>query len=251
MAIQNLEVYEKIAKSRIIPTPDTYQTIEVICDSSSDMLKNFASIDFIALKDKVEVTGGSLPEDFTVERYAAYLSTLIYSRIQWVVGGRFIIHPNDDIAVPAFPSNVIMNIGRAEDISRGITLVPKSKIVVDINSISEDQASNSVLSRWDLAVKKAKLLTREECRRISMIIKSIPGAVYAKGYLKDKSGTFSFMSMQLVDSHIKTYTAETHPVYALLASIIEPTLVCDALSPTVRYGDVTYLKGLYWELTTV
>lgn len=239
---KELEGYEKLAKEAIVPTPDQYKTYDTDFDLSGGMFAEFTHVDYCAIEDKMRSIGSSFSDMLSEDEYLAYNKTMVYSRVAWVNNDYYIIHPNDNVAVPAFLDNVLKNLGKAEDLTTGITLRPV------ISSIKVEGQTNAEKEK---SLLDQGLLSKQRCLEIAKILRSIPGITVGKGYIKDRSGTFGFMSMQTVGDYIKNNTAQHHPVMALLASIVEPHLVCEALSPTVRYGGKNHLRGLLWEVTSV
>jgi hypothetical protein len=215
------------------------------------MLAKYSEIEYQALHAKVTLSGGEVP--FTMEEFKEYIRALVYSRVAWVNSLKYVVHPNEPIAVPAFLSVVLMNIGNAEEVSLGLRLVPEIKGMFHIVEKGEGNNKEKVweVKPFNIIEKDLKLANKDLMQKISNYLKAIEGYEYGKGYLKDKSGTFDFMSMQVVDSYITHHEAQAHPVYALLASILQPHLVASALSPLVRYGSVEFLKGLLWEVTAI
>lgn len=236
-----LENYKKLVSSRVTPTPREYEevTVEFNIDAQS-MLAEYSNIEYAALEGKIDLQGGEIP--FSREEFFNFVKTLVYSRVAWVNNMRYVVHPNEPIAVPAFLSTVLMNIGNAEENSLGLRLVPV------ISGTSND---DGMWLPFEENFSNLSLLNLYDMRRISNFLKSIGGYNYGKGYLKDKSGVFDFMSMQLVENYVVRHNSEAHPVYALMASILQPHLVTSALSPLVKYANVEFLSGLLWEVTAV
>lgn len=219
------ERFRKLAKERVVPKYDTHQEVEVNFFSADSLIEQFASVEYQALDYNARKTGGEVP--FTIEEFKAYCNSIVASRIQWVRGERYIYHPNDPIVSPSFLAVICMNIGIAMELTKGITLRPAS-IPTDV-----------------------KVFSKKEMEPISFYLASLGNYDGAKGYLKDKSGSWEFMSMQLIDGKIRNENADTHPVYAIMASVVGPLMVNSVLSPLVYYGDITLFEGLLWELTSI
>jgi len=240
-SINLLESYKKLVNSRLIPVPRSYDEIDVTFEvGEGTMLMEYADIEYQALCARIQLTGGEVP--FSDEEFRSYIKTLLYSRVAWVRNVKYIIHPNDPIVVPAFLSVVLMNIGNAEDVSLGVRLIPRIEGMVDEKGVVKPLET----IRDDLG-----LLEVFNMRKISNYLQSVDGYNYSKGYIKDKSGVFDFMSMQVVENYIVHHNADSHPVYALMASILQPHMVASVLSPLVKYGSVSFLHGLLWEVTAV
>lgn len=269
-----LEKYQTLVGKKLTPMPDKQDTpydVQFTLCADGHMLAEYANVEFEAIRAYYKDKNGGEP-GFTLEDFKKYINTLVFSRIQWVRGRHYIIHPNDKVAVPAFLSVVLMNIGRAEETSLGISLLPDLRKTDDVLfRIQEFDAREEVRKQeWEVQhsvegvegefrgasdternIAIYSLLSKDEMFIISRHLKSINGYQYSDGYLKDRFGTFDFMAMQMVGDYVMRHESSTHPVYGLLSSILEPHLVCSALSPLVRYGNKAYLRGLLWEVVAV
>lgn len=235
------EEFQKVAEAKVTPQPIQQSVVEVEFCGEGSLIGKFATVEYSAIESQICSQGGVVP--FSEEEFLTYCRTIVYSRISWVNNQPYVMHPLEKVMVPGFLSDVCMNIGTALDVSLGITLKPKMVGQMDSRKDGEDRVS--------CAIRSYGLMSLDEMKRISGFLRAIPGYRGALGYLKDKSGTFDFMSMQLVDGVIAHHDAKVHPVYALLASVVGPHMVASALSPLVRYGDSAFLSNLLWEVTSV
>lgn len=235
------EVYRKVAETNVQPFPNTQQTIKVELCGDGSLMDKFAAVEYSAIQAHIQSKGGMIP--FDDDKFKRYCRTYIQSRVGWSTGKPYIIHPLEKVICPAFISTVCMNIGIAVDVSLGITLTPVMK---ETGATIPEGAS-----REETLIAMYDVLSLDEVKAISLFLRSIPEYHGSLGYLKDKSGIFDFMSMQLIDGIISHHDAKAHPVYALMASVVGPHLVASALSPLVRYGDSAFLSNLLWEVTSV
>lgn len=216
------DIYRKVV-SQVSPTHVEWTEVPVNVMTDGCLIEEYAKVEYQAIVNKLALSGGIVR--VSEEEFINFCKTLVYARICWVNGTKF-MHPNTPgILVPAFLSLVIQNIGRASNIALGLALTP---VVPEFTPMSVT-----------------------EIQKISAFLKSIPGYEGATALPKDKEGCFEFMSMQLIGTAIRTYTPETHPVYALMASIIGPHYIESVLNPRVYYGDINLYRGMLWQITSV
>ena len=219
-----------IAERSLKPVALDYTTGEVTFSMEEGIFKDYIYAEHSAIMAAVN-DESEFP--FDLETFKKYCNTLVVSRIAWVLGktNLLIVRPEDPITCPALLAQVMMNIGRVSDDSIGVQLEPG-------------------FSESDHEVVKG-CLTKEEMQKISFYLRRIEKYVGAQGYLKDKSGSWDFMTMQLVDSQIRAPRNAAHPAYSLLAAITGNKTLVSALSPRVKYGDMELFKGLVWQLTSI
>lgn len=216
------EKYRKVV-TNVAPKFIKWQEVEVNLLTEGCLIDEYASVEYASIVSKLRITGGSV--SFTEQEFIKFCRTYVYARICWV-NNKTVIHPNTiGILVPTFLSLILQNIGRASNFSLGLDLVP--------------------------AMPEFDPMEISEVRKISAELKIIPGYEGAVALPKDKAGCFEFMSMQLIDDQIVSHSPDAHPVYALMASIVGPSLIRSVLDPMVYYGDSNLYRGLLWELTSV
>lgn len=235
------EAYRKVAEENVQPHPQKQETITVEMCGKGSLVDDFAAVEYSAIEAHIKRTGGIVP--FSKDEFLKYCRTFLQSRIGWVNGLGYIIHPLERVICPAFVSTICMNIGNAVEVSLGITLVPK----MTETGVTPDPK----LSREEQLVLMYDVLPLQRVKEISMFLRTIPEYHGSLGYVKDKSGVFDFMSMQLINGVILHHDANPHPVYALMASVVGPHMVASVLSPLVRYGDSAFLSNLLWEVTSI
>lgn len=219
-----------IAERSLKPVAVDYITGEVTFSMEEGIFADYISAEHCAIKAAVSHVS-DFP--FELDTFMKYCNTLVVSRIAWVIGKPtlLIVRPEDNITCPALLAQVLMNIGRVSDDSIGIQLEP-------------------AFSADDQTVKDG-CLTKAEMEKISYYLRRIEKYVGAQGYLKDKSGSWEFMTMQLVDNQIRAPRNAAHPAYSLLAAVTGNKTLVSALSPRVKYGDMDVFRGLVWQLTSI
>lgn len=215
--------FRDVAEHNVAASYISQQTYEVDMLGSDCLIDQFAKVEYSAINAEVTRTGGVVT--FSENDFVLFCRQAVITRVHWVLGEKYLTHPNDKIMIPSFLMNIIMQIGLAYEVRLGITLKPKAGL--------------------------KDVLTIDKVREISFFLRSIKSYDGGLGYLKDKTGVWDFMSMTLVNNQIQRYNADAHPVFALMASVVGPKLVQSVLSPLVRYGDMNFFEGLLWELTTV
>lgn len=216
--------FRSLAEKNVAPSFIKAQDVQVTFLSEGNLIDKYSDIDYKALEYELKTQ----PLDFTMEEYRMYNRAVVKSRVDYVSGIKPLIHPTDHIAVPAFLENIVMQIGLCQDLKLGVTIKPAP--------IEDDDSSSLAL---------------DKIRSISMRLESIPGFACGFGYPRDKSGSWDFMTMQLIDNQIVRHESTAHPVYALMAAVVGPKLIQSVLNPLVRYGDSNIFEALLWQLTSV
>lgn len=219
------EQMRKSISARIIPSPADFETIEVKVLTDGSLIDKFAEVEYNALEIAFAHAKTGVP--FTKDEFVNYCKSYIKDRVEWVDGNRseMQFRPEERIAAPALLYVISSNIGKAYDVSRGLTLVPKTEY--------------------------KHVLSKEQRLKISMFLQSIDTYEGALGYLKDKNGSWDFMSMQVIDNFICNENANAHPVYAFIASVVGPIQLQSALKTYVQYGNLDLLSELLWEFASI
>lgn len=209
---------------RIRPTYKDVQTVEVQFHPETGCFKEFVEVEYSALELEATKAGLSLP--FSEEDFSKYCTTFIVSRVAWVMGEKtsLILHPADKIICPALLDAVTKNIGHVMETKQGLTLVPTIE-------------------------SKDNVLSKPECEKISFFLASLPNYMGGMGYVKDKTGSWEFMSMQLVENVVMS-EVDCHPAYSTLAAIVGPKWLGAVTAPRIRYGDLDMYRSLLWQLTS-
>lgn len=219
------EQLRKSVSAKVIPSPKGFETIEVEVLTDESLIDKFAKIEYAALEIAFAHSRTGLP--FTEEEFTDYCKSIVKDRVAWVRNDRQAMHfrPEFRIAVPALLYVVTSNIGNAYDVVRGITLKPTTSY--------------------------QHVLTKDRREEISMFLQSIPSYEGALGYLKDKNGTWDFMSMQTINAFIWNENAQAHPVYSFIAAVVGPKQLQSSLQTYVKYGNIDLLSELLWEFTSL
>lgn len=232
MAMQTNHVSEAVrgfAEKHITPVPAEYQVVDVNVDLTSAVLQAYGSELYSNIESTVEVRGGRVP--FTEQEMHDYLGMLVRMRVDYVNGSRVPFRPTDVIAIPSFVSVVLQNLGVVHHLELGLELRPV--IEGEKKAWSED----------DIALMQ----------KVSRGIMSMGnyGLEYAKGYDRNKEGSFDFMAMSVLNDSVMGTTRDVHPVNALLASTLSLTGIEVALSPRIVYGTVSHFTHLVRHLASL
>jgi hypothetical protein len=224
------EAIRDFAEKHITPAPADYEVIDVEVKLVTDVLSSYGSELFNNIQGVIDMRGGNLP--FSEDELQKYLSLLVRLRVAYVNNKRVPYRPTDLIAVPAFVSVVLQNLGVVHHLELGLELRPV---------INGDNCET-----W----------SEEDLRLMTKVSRGITalgnyGLEYAKGYDRMKEGSFDFMTMSVLKDKVMGITREAHPVYALLASVLNLTGIEIALSPRIIYGSITHFKRLVAHLATL
>lgn len=216
----------KFSEGAIQPVPFEFDRVSVSINPNAQVFTTYVETLFQELDSATTLMGGGLP--FTHEQLLAYCQNLVKIRVDFVNRNRAMFGPTDKLAVPAFLSVVLENIGLAEDLDRGLELYPTLvpfESAMDVSAMSAMSTRLKTLSRY--------------------------GFEYADGYSRDRSGSWEFMTMSLIEGYVRSLSREAHPVYALMASVFAVHGVEAAISPRVTYGSEANFIRLVRQLATV
>jgi hypothetical protein len=229
MISQNAEQRYRKVVTNVTPKFFEWQEVEVNLLTDGCLIEEYARVEYAAIQARLQLTGGSV--SFTEQEFIKFCMTYVYARVQWV-NGKTYLHPREKgLVIPSFLSLILQNIGRAASYDLGIELIP--------------------VFPTEVGGLEFKPMDVNEMRKISADLKVISDYEGASELPRDKSGCFEFMSMQLIDDRIRSHTRDHHNVYALMASVMGPSLVRSVLDPLVVYGEQRLFRGLLWELTSV
>lgn len=218
-------VYRDLAEKRVKPHYAEAQICEVSLFNEGCLITDFEVIEYQAISMEAAKNHWKVP--FSLDTFQAYCNTIVASRVAWTLNAmdHVIVYPTDDIIVPGLLDTICKQIGVCTNTKLGVTLKPQ-------------------------LVTGVKLLSKDEMEQVSFFLRSLDNYIGAEGYVRDKSGVYDFMTMQLIDNQVKNPTMDPHPVYSLLASIIGPKLIASVLTPMVVYGDSDIYRSLLWQLTS-
>ena len=221
----------EIAERQVKAHYSSAQTLEVDFLVEGSLIDDYAVIEYQAISMASAKFHWKVP--FSMGDFIKYCKTIVASRIAWTINlmESVIVYPTDNIMVPSLIDNICKQIGVCTNTKLGITLKPKMcPTEVDGTSL---------------------VLKHEEMEKISFFLTSLSDYVGARGYLRDKSGVWDFMTMQLIENQIKNPSIDPHPVYSVFAAVIGPRLIGSALNPLVTYGDLDVYRSLLWQLTSI
>jgi hypothetical protein len=232
MAIQSNHVSEAVrgfAEKHITPVPAEYEVVEVKVDLMSEVLDAYGSELYSNIENSVLMRGGRVP--FTEQELHDYLSLVVRMRVDYVNGRRVPFRPTDVIAIPSFVSVVLQNLGVVHHLELGLELRP---VIEGENKAWSEEDTSLML-------------------KVSRGIMSLGnyGLEYAKGYDRNKEGSFDFMAMSVLNDMVMGTTRDTHPVNALLASTLSISGIEVALSPRIVYGSVNHFTHLVKHLASL
>lgn len=185
--------------------------------------REYVSALFDNAESAVSKQGGRLR--FDISDLQDYVSTLIAVRCAKVTRSKLPVWlaAKNDWVIPAFVSVVLENIGEVRDNGLGIQISPEME---------------------DITIEELNFLTVEnELRSLSNL-----GFEYASAIPRSPSGSWDFMTMQVVDSEIANHDGKAHACYSLLRSFISMTTISSVLLPRVSYGHSERFKPLLTQL---
>lgn len=219
-----LSDYEKLAEKNLTHMPIDYQIVEVHVNLASPVLESFILELHSNLEAAASLKGGVV--GISLDEFRDYVHSLIATRIQYVRGDRAVFRPTDSVVIPSYLSVLLENLGQAIDHDLGVELVP---CAIDCPLKLEEIYSIS---------RKLRVL-------------GAVGFEYSDGYSRDRTGSWDFMSMTLIEDEIQRHNGDAHPVYAILASTIGLRGVETALSPRVKYGNAQHLASVVRSLASL
>lgn len=212
----------RIMEEELVPEPVDFQIVEVGLGAQSSVFETYTNEMYNSLLVSTATRGGTI--GFTVDEFRVYLLTLLKSRIDYVNGRRPQIHPLDHIAIPAFYSVALKQIGLVSRPAEGLQLVP-----------SWQGTGNSTLETSQMRLISAQLEVMEDF-----------GFTFAYGYDRDRLGSDAFMTLELLRNVVEgtqTFgqvvgdTSPRHPVYAVFAAMFANSGLTAVLNGRRRYGN--------------
>lgn len=232
------------------PVPQQWQTFEVEFTSTGSLLKDYVREEYATIMMLCR-RNFMMEVPFSEDHFFAYNCWCIQQRIDWVNGKKPSWYPTDRKAFPAFISVICQNIGKVTDPESGIILTPKFGDLCDftkVAKIGQDEVTQETNRDGEII---CHCFDSEDADTISRFLKSLGGYQCADGYLKDKDGVADFMLMQVISGEVLSIKSKSHPVYALMASVVGAKLVAASLNPMMKYADVDTLKILLSEVVSV
>lgn len=210
------------------PIPSEYTVTPVSIHLDAPVLTEYCEALFTSLNFTWCSRGGSeMP--ISLDELQAYVATLVKTRVDYVNGDRPLFSPMERIVVPSFLSCVLQNVGVAVDVDLGVELRPV---------ITEEPTP--------FLAKENMLVISRQLRGFQNM-----GFDFAEGYSRDRSGSWDFMAMAVVEGEVLRHDKSAHGVYALLASTLSIRGVETVLSPRVNYGSVSHFRSLIAQVAEV
>lgn len=220
-------IYHDAAKA-CVPAPISYEKVGVKIDLLSHLLELYSKELYAQLENVVMSHGGKL--SFSSEDFLRYNRTLVKARVDYVNNDRPMLRPNDRVVVPAFMSEVLANLGLVSDMGIGVDLFPVYGTIEPTDILNEEKA---------LSVSNALALLANY------------GFEFALALPRDKSGSWEFMTMFMVNDHIVAPKNDAHAVYAVLASVLEMQLLTSVYAPRVTYGNRSFFERIIRQIATL
>lgn len=210
-----------------VPQPASAEVIEVNI-GFSNIMHDYA--DELYFQFETASQKENLP--FTREELVTYLKVLLQQRVLNCIGGKAVIRPFDNHRVPAMFAVILEMIGKCEDASTGIILLPKlGKELVDLD-VDVDW-----MYKFNL-----RLAMFERC-----------GFIFAKGLPKPRNGDFDFMSFEVLEDvvrHMRNDKPESYAVAAAMLSLTGLSTFFGHAVYRVNYGSVVELSLRARDLAT-
>lgn len=215
------QVIAQSVKGRILPSPENYVELDINVTLTSPIFS--AWVDEFVAQANLETSQNRPDITFTVEEVTSYLHTILVSRIRYVRNERgVIVSPDDDVRVPAFFSVALAKIGRAENSSLGLILLPK------INASEFTMMSANEIRNFS--------------RKLSILEKV--GFTFGSSYAREKSGDFHTMSFLCTDDFVRSHTDTSPEAASVLAAYVAVSGIQAVLSPRVVYGAYSFYANI-------
>lgn len=221
-------IFQDFANKSIRPTPVSFDRLGVKVNLLARLLEEYSSALYTQLESVVFGRGGKVP--FTVEDFIRYNRTLVKARVDYVNNNRPLVRPSDRVVVPAFLAEVLTNLGIVSALDIGVELYPVCELleITDVLQLDEFLTISNNL----------KLFVRD-------------GFEYSEAMPRDRSGSYDFMTMFMIENEVVAPKADAHPVYALLASVLEMKMLTSVYSPRVNYGNRSLFSSLIRQIATL
>lgn len=222
--------YLAAGSERLVAMPDGEELITVtinLGDAFDSWVEGYLS----AAIAQVAARGGTL--SIGLDEFKAYVRTLIQSRVDYVQNRRVIVHPTELVRVPTFVHVTLAGLGVVETEQIGVKFVPE--VQFDPSTLMSLQAMNEMSNRL------APL--------------EYVGYVLARGYDRDKRGSYDLMSMQYIVSEVKNgvygHDRTASVAFAPVAYFLQLLQVKPLLGERIRFGETSTLRARLDALTRV
>lgn len=216
----------------IKPVYIRFEVVPVSISAKNEVFTAFSKSFLGAVEDKLALScSNGLP--VSPEEVVTYLEYACYARVAQVDGsqqkGDLLWRRYDNFYVPSFLAVFLAQVGVVDRAELGLRLTP----------IWKDDAPK---------------ITRDQILRVSNLMRLLEdhGFEMMKGLPKGSDGTWSMMSMELVEGQILNTTPEHHPSYAVMAAFFGVAGLAQVLSSNafrIRYVSTTQAASFAWEVT--
>lgn len=202
------------------------QEAVISLDGKSIVFAGYAELTYAEMRSETSYYGTELP--LALDEWVNYLKTFLSSRISHCNydSRNIVVYPSDYLRIPAFFELALEQIGRVTDELTGKTLVPKFE--------AEDD--------W-------KPLTIEQCKDISRRLAPLEtrGFSFSKGYIKDRKGSWEFMSMEVLNGVVRALSRDYHGLYAMFAGLLHNRGISAVMTPQINYGTMDAVRRMVIE----
>jgi len=220
------EIGEQV-KGTIIGRPLKLESLQAKVDLKSEVLVEYARELTTSLNLASDVSGGSL--HFTEEEMLQYCRTLVVFRVNTVNHDNPKIHWKDRVCVPSFLSLVLNSIGKVSDDTLGLEIKP----VVE-------PEKGDIMSKDDALAFSRRLYAMKTL-----------GFSCADALPRSHEGSWEFMTMVAVDDQIMHHSSDSHPVYAMLSSVVQLKGLLSVMNPRITYGNTEMFKRMITRFAVV
>lgn len=183
--------------------------------------------------------GTNLRFPVTLEEFKKYCTTFVASRIGYVNNEpeMRIIHPTDNVAIPAFLATALKMIGNVDDDANAIYY----SMVIELGEATDSKA-------WlaDNCLKKDRVI------EIARYLRRIQTYHYGMNLPKDRTGRMDIMKLGILDGKVYTYDPSVHPALSLPVALLGQLYsVSDIYKARFYYGDLAMIGGKVCDLISI
>lgn len=211
----------------IRPEPVDFQVHRVTLNpENSTVFQEYTEALVHNLNAQAEAYGSSLRVG--LDEMRSYLLRLLRERVAQVTRDGKQLIGRSSVVIPSFWVIVLENVGRASDETLGLTLIPEMEDIHEFSTYSDIDAFSSKLRAF-----------------------SRYGLSFGDQMPRDLTGSWEFMTCQVIKSFVLRHDSSCHPVYALVASTMEMNSLGAVITPRVQYGHTEHFRQLVREFAHV
>lgn len=199
--LHGAELAESLRASLVgkLPLPQAVQVDEIQVEIGfSPVMRDY--IDELYIQYEIHFGASKVP--FSLEELELYAKCLVQQRVLQVRGEKTVIRPYDGHAIPAMLSVILEMMGRAEDSTTGIILMPK--LSADLAAVKCDA---DVMHKLSMRLKATSRL----------------GFVLGSGLPKPREGDFDFMSFAVIEGAVRHMRDDKPEAFAVAAAMLSLT----------------------------